>query len=114
MEASQKARKRENLLNQALTLKEEKGSRQVPRKGDGQTSFFFTNFRQTYLLRIFGMLFTFMEKSQEVVIPGKMDKKGDHFGFVRFTGVHDVRVMALNLDKILIEKQKLWVNVPKL
>lgn len=75
MEASQKARKRENLLNQALTLKEEKGSRQVPRKGDGQTSFFFTNICQTYLLRIFGMLFTFMEKSQEVVIPGKMDKK---------------------------------------
>ncbi|XP_058784954.1 uncharacterized protein LOC131659847 [Vicia villosa] len=49
----------------------------------------------------------------EVIIPGKRDKSGKKFGFVRFFEVVDADNLAVKLDNIFIGKQKLFVNFPR-
>ncbi|MCI58511.1 RNA-binding protein 25-like, partial [Trifolium medium] len=49
----------------------------------------------------------------EVVIPAKRDKGGRRFGFARFDQVKDVRRFGIELDNIIIGRDKIFVNPPR-
>ncbi|PNX61582.1 hypothetical protein L195_g060730, partial [Trifolium pratense] len=49
----------------------------------------------------------------EVVIPAKRDKGGRRFGFARFDQVKDVRRFGIELDNIIIGRDKIYVNPPR-
>lgn len=46
----------------------------------------------------------------EMVIPPRRNKLGKRFGFGRFKGVDDVRLLAVKLDNILIDDKKIHAN----
>ncbi|GAU33402.1 hypothetical protein TSUD_20950 [Trifolium subterraneum] len=48
-----------------------------------------------------------------MVIPAKRDKGGRRFGFARFNGVKDVRRFGIELDNIIIGRDKIFVNPPR-
>ncbi|KAH1205609.1 Protein ENHANCED DISEASE RESISTANCE 2 [Glycine max] len=50
---------------------------------------------------------------QEVFISKHRNKGGRKYGFVRFSGVTDVRRLERQLDNLIISGMKLYVNVPK-
>ncbi|CAK8570132.1 unnamed protein product [Lathyrus sativus] len=58
-------------------------------------------------------LFREYDNVKEVVIPPKRNKLGKRFGFVRFTDIDDVRVLALKLDNIFIDSVKIHANIPR-
>ncbi|CAK8534101.1 unnamed protein product [Lathyrus sativus] len=49
----------------------------------------------------------------EVFFSAKRDKRGNRFGFAKFQKVHDPRILACNLDSIVLEGKKIYVNIPK-
>lgn len=49
----------------------------------------------------------------EVIIPTKKDIRGRRYGFVRFFGVNDAKMLVTKLDNIFMGKQKLFVNIPR-
>ncbi|CAK8573332.1 unnamed protein product [Lathyrus sativus] len=49
----------------------------------------------------------------EVSISARQDKRGKRFGFAKFQKVHDSRILACNLDIIVLEGKKLFVNIPR-
>ncbi|CAK8560381.1 unnamed protein product [Lathyrus sativus] len=49
----------------------------------------------------------------EVFIPGRRDKRGRRFGFAKFRKVHNPRILACNLDSVVLEGKKLFVNIPR-
>ncbi|KAF1862688.1 hypothetical protein Lal_00013449 [Lupinus albus] len=52
-------------------------------------------------------------KVVDVVIPPRLDKYGKRFGFVRFLGILNPKLMVAKLDRIWIGHYKIWVNIPK-
>ncbi|XP_058740820.1 uncharacterized protein LOC131613142 [Vicia villosa] len=49
----------------------------------------------------------------EVMISPRRNKFGRRFGFARFRGVDDVRMLAVRLDNILIDGKKIHANPPR-
>lgn len=49
----------------------------------------------------------------EVVIPPKRNKLKKSFGFARFKGGEDARVLAVKLDNVIIDENKIHVNLPR-
>ncbi|XP_058759866.1 uncharacterized protein LOC131633166 [Vicia villosa] len=49
----------------------------------------------------------------EVVIPARRNRFGKRFGFGRFKGVQDEKLLAIKLDNILIDGKKIHVNKPR-
>ncbi|XP_058726434.1 uncharacterized protein LOC131597779 [Vicia villosa] len=49
----------------------------------------------------------------EVVIPPRKNNLGKRFGFARFVGVEDAMTMAIRLDNILIDGNKIRANIPR-
>jgi len=85
----------------------------MPLEGDGQSSFFFTNFPEDYKAKDMWNVSRRYGKISELFIPGKRDKRGEQFGFVRFENVLDARMLALKMDKTFKGDSKLMVNLPK-
>lgn len=48
-----------------------------------------------------------------VVIPPKRDRRGRGFGFSRFSNVAGEKLLAINLDSIVLEDRKLFANLPR-
>src|SRR4051812_27960403 len=78
------------------------GGRQVGLKKE-ISSFYISEFpdrsREEDLFRLFGCLGDIVE----VIIPPKRNKFGKRFDFARFKGVDEARLLALELDNILID-----------
>ncbi|XP_058759400.1 uncharacterized protein LOC131632679 [Vicia villosa] len=49
----------------------------------------------------------------EVVIPPKRNKFGKRFGFARFKGIIDEKLLTIKLDNIIIDGNKIHVNQPR-
>ncbi|XP_058774299.1 uncharacterized protein LOC131648567 [Vicia villosa] len=58
-------------------------------------------------------LFSCVGDTVEVVIPPKRNKFGNRFGFARFKGVNDEKLLAIKLDNIIIDGNKIHVNQPR-
>ncbi|RZC28959.1 hypothetical protein D0Y65_000794 [Glycine soja] len=50
---------------------------------------------------------------REVFIAKRCNKEGRRFGFGRFKGVSDVKILETHLDNIFIDDHKLFVNLPR-
>lgn len=50
---------------------------------------------------------------REIFIPKSRNNNGRKYGFTRFKGVNDVQRLAMQLDKIIVDELKLYVNIPK-
>lgn len=50
----------------------------------------------------------------EIVIPPNKDWRGEHYGFVRFLKVENVRLLETKLDNLRLDGKKLKVNVSKI
>ena len=50
---------------------------------------------------------------REIFIPNHRNKGGKRYGFVRFKGISDERKLERQLDNIIVDGLKLYVNVPK-
>ena len=77
------------------------------------TSFYFTNFTDdANEVRLWEKFKTWGDVC-EVFIAKRRNKEGRRFGFVRFKGVSDVKILETHLDNIFINDHKLFVNLPK-
>ncbi|XVF38174.1 hypothetical protein REPUB_Repub20aG0077700 [Reevesia pubescens] len=83
----------------------------------GVTSFLFSNFPDGWspkdLWYMFARFCTGLGRIADVFIPGRKDRKGDNFGFVRFKDVKDVRAMKAKLNTIWIGSFKLRITIAK-
>ncbi|KAK7258794.1 hypothetical protein RIF29_24381 [Crotalaria pallida] len=73
------------------------------------TSYYFTNFPEDYGTYKMWKVFASAGSVGDVYIPGKRDKGGRRFGFVRFKDEVSGRVEE-KLGNLWIEGQKIWVN----
>ncbi|KAK7256698.1 hypothetical protein RIF29_30155 [Crotalaria pallida] len=79
----------------------------------GSTSFFFSNFPVDVGFVDLWKAFQRWGRVVDVFISQRRDKKGERFGFVRFSDVKDCDALAKKLDSICLGSFKLKVNVPR-
>lgn len=77
------------------------------------SSFFFTSFSDKVAAKELYDVFGEHGEVDEVIIPGRRDKYGKRFSFVRFFDVLEEECLAVKLVNILIGDQKLFVNIPR-
>ncbi|XP_045802504.1 uncharacterized protein LOC123896113 [Trifolium pratense] len=80
---------------------------------DQYTTYFFSEFPDSFDAKAMLNIFQFYGNIFEVVIPAKRDKGGRRFGFARFDQVKDVRRFGIELDNIIIGRDKIYVNPPR-
>ncbi|XVF31067.1 hypothetical protein REPUB_Repub16aG0113400 [Reevesia pubescens] len=80
-------------------------------------SFFFSNLRDKWSSKDLWFLFARygagLGRIADVFIPGKTDKRGGRFGFVKFKEVKDVKAMLQKLNMIWLGSFKLRVSLAK-
>ncbi|KAK7283182.1 hypothetical protein RIF29_12550 [Crotalaria pallida] len=76
-------------------------------------SFFFTNFPDDYGTYKLWKVFSEVGSVGDVFLPGKRDKGGRRFGFVRFKPSVDIRWLEEKLRNLWIGDRKVWVNRAK-
>ncbi|XP_058747156.1 uncharacterized protein LOC131620160 [Vicia villosa] len=91
------------------------GGNQILREGKIAfvTSFYDSEFPDTYCARDLFQLFGCEGTVAEVFISPKRNGIGKRFGFARFSEVEDGRLLAVRLDNILILGKKIHVNLPR-
>jgi hypothetical protein len=77
------------------------------------TTYFFTDFPKSFGANAMFNAFQYYGDIIEVVIPAKLDKGGRRFGFARFNHVTDVRRFAIELDNMIIGRDKISVNLSR-
>lgn len=77
------------------------------------SSFYFTSFSDRVKAKELYEIFSEHGEVDEVIIPGKRDKHGKRFRFVRLFDVVEEERLAVKLDNIFIREQKLFVNIPR-
>ncbi|GKV46638.1 hypothetical protein SLEP1_g53612 [Rubroshorea leprosula] len=80
------------------------------RKGQVE-SFFFYNFPESWDAKAMWHRFQEYGKVTDVFVPGKRDRRGKRFGFVRMEGVQDVKQVEEKLNRIWIGSYKLRVRL---
>ncbi|GAU48536.1 hypothetical protein TSUD_282880 [Trifolium subterraneum] len=80
---------------------------------DQYTTYFFSEFPDSFNAKAMLNIFQYYGDIVEVVIPAKRDKGGRRFGFARFDQVRDVRRFGIELDNIIIGRDKIFVNPPR-
>ncbi|GKU94616.1 hypothetical protein SLEP1_g8080 [Rubroshorea leprosula] len=80
------------------------------RKGQVE-SFFFYNFPESWDAKALWHHFQEYGKVADVFVPGKRDRRGKRFGFVRMEGVQDVKQVEEKLNRIWIGSYKLRVRL---
>lgn len=89
-----------------------KGARRLP--GGGEiTSLYFTSFPDSWSAWDMLQLFDKQGRVHEVVIPARRNAQGRRFGFARFLNVREPERLALILDNIFVEGEKIHVNLPR-
>ncbi|CAK8534102.1 unnamed protein product [Lathyrus sativus] len=81
--------------------------------GEITTSFFVIEFSENMNAKDLFEVFKVYGVISEVFISAKRDKRGNRFGFAKFRKVHDPRILACNLDSIVLEGKKIYVNIPR-
>ncbi|XP_058775318.1 uncharacterized protein LOC131649579 [Vicia villosa] len=83
------------------------------REGEVVSSFYISEFpmrsRAVDLFNLFGCV----AEVVEVVISPRNNKFGKRFGFARFRGVEDERMLAVKLENIMIDDKKIYANQPR-
>lgn len=79
-------------------------------EGAGVVSFYFTNFPPSYGIEALWGLFMKWGKVVDVFVPGKRNKEGKAFGFVRFKDVWYPNELERRLDQIWIGTYKIKAN----
>ncbi|GAU32253.1 hypothetical protein TSUD_53800 [Trifolium subterraneum] len=87
-----------------------KAGRRARSSHDHLTTYFFTKFPDSFDAKAMMNIFQHYGNIVEVVIPTKRDKGGRRFGFARFDKVKDVRRFGIELDNIIIGRNKIYVN----
>ncbi|PNX69706.1 hypothetical protein L195_g056867, partial [Trifolium pratense] len=77
------------------------------------TTFFFTDFPESFRAKALFNTFHHYGDIKEVVIPAKRDKGGRKFGFARFDQVKEPRQLECELDNIIIGRDKISVNLSR-
>ncbi|MCH85835.1 hypothetical protein A2U01_0006687, partial [Trifolium medium] len=77
------------------------------------TTYFFTDFPDSYRAKALFNTFHLYGDIMEVVIPAKRDKGGRRFGFARFDNVEEPRKLESELDNIIIGRVKISVNLSR-
>ncbi|MCI08394.1 hypothetical protein A2U01_0029471, partial [Trifolium medium] len=77
------------------------------------TTYFFSDIPDSFGAKAMLNIFQKYGDAVEVVIPAKRDKGGRRFGFARFEHVRDVRKFGIELDNIIIGRDKIYVNVSR-
>lgn len=77
------------------------------------TTLFFTHFPEDFSEKNMWGVFAKWGKVVDIFIPGKRNKEGRRFGFVRMVGVDDPAGLARRMDQTFIGNMKLFVNVPR-
>lgn len=77
------------------------------------TSFYFTHFPDEANEEMLWRHFKKWGDVREVYIAKRPNKEGRRYGFVRFKGVLDAKGLEIRLDNIVINKCKLFVNLPR-
>ncbi|MCH90275.1 RNA-binding protein 25-like, partial [Trifolium medium] len=80
---------------------------------DDITTYFFTNFPDSFGANAMLKAFHYYGEVTEVVIPAKRDLGGRRFGFARFHRVFDIRRFESELDSIIIGRDKISVNLSR-
>ncbi|XP_058783452.1 uncharacterized protein LOC131658139 [Vicia villosa] len=77
------------------------------------TSFYVSEFPDSYCAKDLFELFGCVGDAVEVSISPRKNNRGKRFGFARFAGVQDGRLFAVRLDNILIAGRKIHANLPR-
>jgi hypothetical protein len=77
------------------------------------TTYFFTDIPNSFGAKAMFNAFQYYGDVSEVVIPAKRDRGGRRFGFVRFNQVTDERRFEYELDKLIIGRNKITVNLSR-
>lgn len=77
------------------------------------TTLFITEFDEMWSARDLYMEFKKLGVIDEVVIPLRKDSREIRYGFVRFPGEEDDRLLATRLDNLFLEGRKLHANIPR-
>ncbi|CAJ2633460.1 unnamed protein product [Trifolium pratense] len=80
---------------------------------DDITTFFFTDFPESFGANAMMKAFQYYGEVKEVVIPAKRDARGRRFGFARFFRVKESRRFETELDNIIIGRNKISVNLSR-
>lgn len=79
-----------------------------------RTTYFFTNFPEKFHAKQMLKAFLHYGDFDEVVIPAKRDKIRKRFDFARSVNVKEPERFAVKLDNIIIGREKIMVNMPRL
>jgi hypothetical protein len=85
-------------------------------KEDGKArviSFYFTNFPDEVSLHELRHRFTRIGEVVDIFIPGKKNKYGKFFGFVRFKGIEETTAAEERMREIWFGTYKMWANVAR-
>ncbi|MCH89313.1 hypothetical protein A2U01_0010208, partial [Trifolium medium] len=82
-------------------------------KNVNYTTYFFSDFPESFGAKAMLNVFQNYGDIMEVVIPAKRDKGGRRFGFARFDRVENPRSFEYELDHIIIGRDKLSVNLSR-
>jgi hypothetical protein len=99
-----------------VTSRRRRGGRDGKGKTDGKTqvnSFYFTNFPDEVTLQELRHRFSRIGEVVNIFIPGKKNKQGKFFGFVRFKGIEDTKDTEERMRDIWFGSYKLWANVAR-
>ncbi|MCI20237.1 RNA-binding protein 25-like [Trifolium medium] len=107
---SRRSRRHERRFNypDIATQKDRGWDRSAP-----QTTYYFSEFPDHFGAWEMLKVFQHYGDIQEVVIPAKRNKLGRRFGFARFCYVHDEERFGVELDNIIIGRDKIFVNTPR-
>lgn len=81
--------------------------------GDGSSLIYFFEFSYHFEAKDIHDTVKIHGDLSEVVIPPKRNKFGKRFGFSRFRDVGDIRLLAVTLDNIFIDNDKIYANIPR-
>ncbi|KAK2376927.1 zinc finger CCCH domain-containing protein [Trifolium repens] len=109
----------ENFNNEEWTVVAPRRRRE-DRYGNGRidgktrlTSFYFTNFPDEVTLQELRYRFTRIGEVVDIFIPGKKNKLGKYFGFVRFKGITEIKFVEEKMKEIWYGTYKLWANAAR-
>lgn len=88
-------------------------SSEAVQEGMKVTSFFISDFPEKCKEEDLGGLFGCIGDLVEVVIAPRRNSGGKRFGFSRFVEVEDARLLAVKLDNVIIEGNKIHANIPR-